>query len=106
MLESCDIVGVNPLEWLTHMLNNLHYDTPPSKSSNCYHTTTKSFTNNPREIFSPPAERLVSDAYLCGYYSYRRGPNVVCSTIPGNAKSSVRGTDNKEIPTLEPKLIS
>ena len=73
MLESCDIVGVNPLEWLTHVLNNQHNDTPPSKSNNCYHTTTKSFTNNPREIFSPLAERLVSDAYLCGYYSYRRG---------------------------------
>ncbi|MDD6832935.1 MAG: hypothetical protein PUE80_07225, partial [bacterium] len=23
----------------------------PSKSSNCYHTTTKNLTNNPREIF-------------------------------------------------------
>ena len=28
------------------------------------------------------------------------GSNVVCSTIPGNAKASVRGTDNKEVPTL------
>ena len=24
LLESCDIVGVNPLEWLTHVLNILH----------------------------------------------------------------------------------
>ena len=31
------------------------------------------------------------------------GPNVVCSTIPGNAKSSVRGTDSKEISTFEPE---
>ena len=28
------------------------------------------------------------------------GSSVVCSTIPGNAKASVRGTDNKEVPTL------
>ena len=31
MLESCDIVGINPLEWLTHVLNNLHDDTPPEQ---------------------------------------------------------------------------
>ena len=31
LLESCDIVGVNPLEWLTHVLNNLHNDTPPEQ---------------------------------------------------------------------------
>ena len=35
----------------------------PSKSSNCYHTTTKNLTNNPREIFSSQAGRLISDAY-------------------------------------------
>ncbi len=26
------------------------------------------------------------------------GSNVVCSTISGNAKASVRGTDNKQFP--------
>lgn len=26
LLESCDVVGVNPLEWLTYTLNNLHDD--------------------------------------------------------------------------------
>ena len=31
LLESCDIVGINPLEWLTHVLNNLHDDTPPDQ---------------------------------------------------------------------------
>ena len=31
LLESCDIVGVNPLEWLTHVLKNLHNDTPPEQ---------------------------------------------------------------------------
>ena len=31
LLESCDIVGVNPLEWLTHVLNILHNDTPPEQ---------------------------------------------------------------------------
>ena len=29
LIESCDIVGVNLLEWLTRVLNNLHDDTPP-----------------------------------------------------------------------------
>ena len=29
LLWSCDIVGVNPQEWLTHVLNNLHDDAPP-----------------------------------------------------------------------------
>ncbi len=28
LTESCDIVGVEPLRWLTHMLANLHDDTP------------------------------------------------------------------------------
>ena len=31
LLESCDMVGINPLEWLTHVLNNLHDDTPPEQ---------------------------------------------------------------------------
>lgn len=31
LLESCDTVGVNPLEWLTHTLANLHDDTPPDE---------------------------------------------------------------------------
>ena len=28
LIESCDIVGVNPLQWLTYVLQNLHEDTP------------------------------------------------------------------------------
>ncbi len=31
LLESCDTVGINPLEWLTHVLANLHDDTPPEQ---------------------------------------------------------------------------
>ena len=27
LIESCDIVGVNPLQWLTYVLENLHDDT-------------------------------------------------------------------------------
>ena len=34
------------------------------------------------------------------------GSSVVCSTIPGNAKASVRGTDNKEVPTLFSIIIN
>ncbi|MDE6301267.1 MAG: IS66 family transposase [Muribaculaceae bacterium] len=29
LLESCDIVGIDPLKWLTHALDNIHDDTPP-----------------------------------------------------------------------------
>lgn len=28
LLESCNIVGVNPLQWLTHVLTHLHHDSP------------------------------------------------------------------------------
>ena len=28
LMESCDIVGINPLQWLTYVLQNLHEDTP------------------------------------------------------------------------------
>lgn len=38
--------------------------------------------------------RDMYDVYINGV-----GSNVVCSTISGNAKTSVRGTDNKEVPT-------
>lgn len=31
LIESCDMVGVEPLKWLTHALNNLHDDTPPEQ---------------------------------------------------------------------------
>lgn len=31
LIESCDIVGVNALEWLTWALNNLHDDTSPDQ---------------------------------------------------------------------------
>ena len=27
LIETCDIVGVNPLQWLTFVLENLHDDT-------------------------------------------------------------------------------
>ncbi len=29
LIESCDTVGIEPLKWLTHVLANLHDDTPP-----------------------------------------------------------------------------
>ena len=29
LIESCDIVGVNALEWMTWALDNLQDDTPP-----------------------------------------------------------------------------
>ena len=31
LLESCDIVGINPLDWLTYVLDNLHSNTPPEQ---------------------------------------------------------------------------
>ena len=31
LLESCHIVGINPLDWLTDVLNTLHDDTPPEQ---------------------------------------------------------------------------
>ena len=31
LIETCDIVGVNPLEWLTYALDNLHDNTPPEE---------------------------------------------------------------------------
>ena len=33
------------------------------------------------------------------------GSNVVCSTIPGNAKASSCGTDDKGVPTLELSFV-
>lgn len=33
LLESCDIVGINPQDWLTDVLNNLRDDTPPEQVS-------------------------------------------------------------------------
>ena len=50
----------------------------PSKSSNCYHTTTKNLTSNPREIFSSQAGRLISDAYFFfwgGGVNNKKAPN-------------------------------
>ena len=34
LIESCDVVGINPLEWLTYVLNHLHDDTPPEDITN------------------------------------------------------------------------
>lgn len=31
LIETCDIVGVDPLEWLTYVLGNLQDDTPPEQ---------------------------------------------------------------------------
>ncbi len=31
LLESCDIVGLNPQEWLTDVLTTLRDDTPPEE---------------------------------------------------------------------------
>lgn len=31
LIESCDIVGIEPLKWLTYVLENLHENTPPEK---------------------------------------------------------------------------
>ncbi len=31
LIESCDTVGISPLEWLTHVLANIHDDTPPEQ---------------------------------------------------------------------------
>ena len=31
LIGSCDTLGVNPLEWLTYVLENLHDDTPPER---------------------------------------------------------------------------
>ena len=40
LIETCDIVGVNPLEWLTYALDNLHDNTPPEEVTSmlpCYY---------------------------------------------------------------------
>ena len=40
LIETCDIVGVNPLEWLTYALDNLHDNTPPEEITSmlpCYY---------------------------------------------------------------------
>ena len=59
---------------------------------------------------SSPKQRIVClyvgmrdmyDVYINGV-----GSNVVCSTISGNAKASVRGTDNKQFPRLFLCLIA
>ena len=34
LIESCDIVGINPLEWLIYVLSHLHDDTPPKDVTN------------------------------------------------------------------------
>lgn len=34
LIESCDIVGVNPLEWLKYALDNIRDDTPPDQIKN------------------------------------------------------------------------
>lgn len=34
LIESCDILGIEPLQWLTHVLNNLHNDTPEEEIKN------------------------------------------------------------------------
>ncbi len=34
LIETCDIVGVDPMEWLTYALNNLHDSTPPTEVTN------------------------------------------------------------------------
>lgn len=34
LIESCDIVGITPLEWLTWVLSTLHEDTPPERIKN------------------------------------------------------------------------
>lgn len=31
LIESCDVVGVDPLSWLTYVLENLRDDTPPEQ---------------------------------------------------------------------------
>ena len=31
LIESCMVVGVNPLQWMTYVLENLHDDTPPEQ---------------------------------------------------------------------------
>lgn len=31
LIESCDIVGIEPLKWLTDVLGKLHDDTPPEQ---------------------------------------------------------------------------
>ena len=104
MHESCDIVDINPPEWPTHMLNNQHNDTPPEQIKQLLpYSTTKNLTNNPREIFLNQPDGLFRMLTYVVIIHIGVGSNVVCSTIPGNAKSSVRGTDNKEIPTFEPK---
>lgn len=60
-------------------------------------------------ISRPPQKRILSEQVrmcllcsheVCVYHNIGVGSNVVYSTISGNAKASVRGTDNKQFPCL------
>ena len=43
---------------------------------------------------------ILVQIYMCDCYNHIGvGSNVVCSAIPGNAKASVRGTDDRTVPT-------
>ena len=37
LIESCEIVGVNPLQWLTHVLQSLHDDTTAEQITQMRH---------------------------------------------------------------------
>ena len=53
LIGSCDVVGINPLEWLIYVLNNLHDDTPPEQIKQMlpfYYKKTREIT---REFFCP-----------------------------------------------------
>ena len=56
------------------------------------------------EIVTSIAAVDVHGVYICipfrKLYHIGVGSSVVCSTISGNAKASVRGTDNKQFPRL------
>lgn len=51
LIESCDITGVNPSEWLTYVLTNLHDDTPLEQTQIMLPYNYKNLANNSREIF-------------------------------------------------------
>ena len=50
-LESCELVGVPPLQWLTHALENLYDDTTEKQLQALLPHNYKNLANNLREIF-------------------------------------------------------
>ena len=63
LIESCQVVGLNPLAWLTYVLENLRDDTPPDQLKAMLPYNYKKLTNNLVRYFLL-ASRPLSNGYL------------------------------------------